>query len=75
MQKDDIIISYSFHGNTSHYFIGRVVNVEEEMITCETLKRVADGESLPIKSPTFQAPVNGAHFMDNGKFTRIIKLG
>lgn len=75
MQTGTIIKAYDFHGNTNHYMVGRVIKVQDEIIMAETIKRVVDGQEAKNFSPTFSAPVNGAHFMDNGKFTRIHVIG
>ncbi len=75
MQTGNIIKAFDFHGNTSHYMVGRVISVQDDMITAETIKRVVDGEEAKRFSPTFTTPLNGAHFMDNGKFTRIHVIG
>lgn len=75
MKTGTIIKSFDFHGNTNHYMIGRVIKVVDDLITAETIKRVVDGNESINHGATFSVPVNGAHFMDNGKFNRIEIIG
>ena len=73
-QIGDIIKAYDFPGNETCYMIGRVVNVDTDMIYCATVKEVFDGQRAMAPDDSFQCPRQGLAFGDDA-FQRVVILG
>ena len=76
MQVGSIIKSYDFHGLTDCYMVGRVVDVIDDFILCDTMEIVFEGESLPIKESKrkFRTVKQGLMMRDE-EFQRIVVMG
>ncbi len=73
LQIGTIVKSYDFPGITDCYIIGRVVNIEEDMLSCEVIKQVSCGKEK-VGHKTFRTPMQGAMMMDD-KFERVVVIG
>ena len=80
LKVSDIVKSFDFVGNDSHYMIGEVVSVNKSdgMFRARLIKRVCDGEVSTnvdwLKDNEFVAPLQGNHFMDDAAFPRVVVL-
>lgn len=70
----NIIQSFDFVGNVDNYMIGKVVNIECDIIRCETLRHVIDGIDVSVTQLEFLTPMQGSCILDD-KFERVIVLG
>jgi hypothetical protein len=78
MQVGSVIKSFDFPGNFTCYMLGKVIAVDGDMITCETIKQVFDGKNLPIEefNKTFRTVAQGRSFMDDMfQFERVVVIG
>ena len=76
MKVGSVIKSLDFNGVTDCYMVGRVVDVLDDFILCDTVKIVFDGEELPIKETRrqFRTVKQGLMFMDDPATPRIVVL-
>lgn len=76
MQIGSIVKSFDFPHTTSCYMIGRVTDISDDMITCETIKIVHQDQEKPVLDHLvfFRTPVQGAGMFD-AKFERVVVLG
>jgi hypothetical protein len=76
MKIGSLIKSYDFNGVTDTYMIGRVVDIMDVYILCDTVEIVWEGVSVPIKESRrqFRTVKQGAHMFDNPKAPRIVEL-
>ena len=70
----DIIKAYDFPGNEVCYMIGRVVNIDTDMIYCAMVKEVFDGQRAMDPDDSFQCPRQGLALGDE-TFQRVVILG
>lgn len=73
-QIGDIVKAYDFPGNETCYMIGRVVNIDTDMIYCAMVKEVFDGQRAMDPDDSFQCPRQGFAFGDE-TFQRVVILG
>jgi hypothetical protein len=76
MQIGSTIKSYDFNGIMNTYMVGRVVDLMDDFILCDTLEIVWEGVKQPIKESRrqFRTVVQGKMFMDNPAQPRIVVL-
>lgn len=75
MKVGSVIKSFDFHGLTDCYMVGRVVDVIDDFILCDTMEIVFEGESLPIKETKRQfRTVKQGCMMRDDDFQRIVVL-
>lgn len=75
MNVGSVIKSFDFPGVTDCYMVGRVVDVIDDFILCDTMEYVFEGESLPIKETKRQfRTVKQGCMMFDSRFQRIVVL-
>jgi hypothetical protein len=78
VEVGDIVQSYDFYGRYDCFYIGVVESLEHGMMKCRAKMRVWAGEVDEPTDETFQAPVQGASYMDEtfekDGFRRVILL-
>jgi hypothetical protein len=77
-QVGDLIKSLDFAGNTDHYMIGKVTQLEGDFIYCDTIKIVRGGKSTDIANgatPWFKTAQEGTMFMDESFPGRVAVIG
>ncbi len=77
LHPGDIVKSLDFPGNSDHYIIARVLDVDCGLVSAICLVQVSDGLSVPASGfEKFSFPAQGEHFMDDkfpGRITLIAK--
>lgn len=69
----DLIRALDFPGNSEHYMVGMVTEVNGDILTVCGIAKVWGGQSERYKGE-FTTPQNGAHFMDKRFPGRIVVL-
>lgn len=77
MQVGNTILSYDFNGITDTFMIGKIVDIIDDFILCDTIKIVWEGVEQPIKESRrkFRTVKQGCMFMDNPATPRIVQVG
>lgn len=70
----DIIKSYDFPGVLDCYKIGRVVDIIDVYILCDTLDEVFDGVTTKVPMPRQFRTVKQGEWFGDDKFNRILKV-
>jgi len=75
-QINDVIKSFDFPNEVDYYMVGIVTRIDDDMITCKTIKIVQDGKTVDFGArfpDTFSTPMQGCMMFDD-RFQRIVVL-
>lgn len=70
----NIIKSFDFPGNVDNYMIGKVIAIYDDVLHCECISQVIEGEVSVFNPPVYNTPMQGSCILDD-KFERVVVLG